>query len=146
MNKQYIYAGVILEDNDRILMLKHTKQGVPDAYFAPHGLVKTGERLRDVAKREIFQQCGLVVEARQLLYVEEIITPVEGFRFWFRGEWIAGDPMTECLPHDDDGLKIETRWLTQAEVASRSVDPLMLLVDYWSMRETDFESPRYIII
>ena len=145
MDKQYIYAGVILEDSDMVLMLKRTQQDMPDSYAAPHGVVKTGERLRDVAKREVFQQCGLVVEVRQLLYVEEIITPVEGFRFWFRGEWIAGDPITEALAHDEGG-KIEPRWLTQEQVLSRKVDPMMLLGDYWSMRETDFESPRYIII
>ena len=145
MDKQYIYAGVILEDNDMVLMLKRTRADVPDAYTAPHGVVKTGERLRDVAKREVFQQCGLVVEARQLLYVEEIIAPVEGFRFWFRGEWVAGDAITETLPHNEGG-KVEARWLTQDQVLSRKVDPMMLLTDYWSLRETNFESPRYIII
>lgn len=145
MDKQYIYAGVILEDHDMVLMLKHSKAGMLDSYAAPHGIVKTGERLRDVAKREVFQQCGLVVEARQLLYVEEIISPVEGFRFWFRGEWIAGDAITGSLPHNEGG-KIETRWLTQEQVLSRKVDPMMLLTDYWSLRETGFESPRYIIV
>ena len=145
MDQQFIFAGIILEENDRVLMLKCTRADIPDTYYAPHSLVKTGERLRDVAKRNIFQYCGLVVEARELLYVEEIIAPVEGFRFWFRGEWMAGDPTTEVLSHDK-GYAIQVRWLAQEDVMSRNVNPMMMLFDYWSMRETDFESPRYIII
>ena len=145
MDKQYIFAGIILEENDRVAMLKCTRAGTPDTYYAPHSLVKTGERLRDVAKRNIFQHCGLVVEARQLLYVEEIIAPVEGFRFWFRGEWMAGETLTEAL-EEVKGFKTEVRWLAQEDILSRNVSPMMMLTDYWSLRDAGFESPRYIIV
>ena len=63
--KHRIAAGVIVEDEGRILLVRHSKPGVYDFWVTPGGGAEGTEDLLATAKREVFEECGLLVEHRK---------------------------------------------------------------------------------
>ena len=70
-----IAAGVIVENEGRILLVRHTKQGAYDFWVAPAGGAEEDEDLMATARREPFEECGLHVEPLQIAYIEEFANP-----------------------------------------------------------------------
>ncbi|OWY37333.1 hypothetical protein CEK28_17520 [Xenophilus sp. AP218F] len=67
-----IVAGVIVEQQDRILMVCYRKPGVYDFRGALGGGAKEGEDLLAPAQREALEETGLQVEPRQIAYIGRI--------------------------------------------------------------------------
>lgn len=64
-----IAAGVLLEHEGRILLMRHRREGVYDFWVAPGGGVEGLEDLRAAARREVKEECGLDVEPTRIAYV-----------------------------------------------------------------------------
>ena len=61
-----ISAGVIVDVDDRILLVRHLKPTVDDFWVAPGGGVEGTEDLRATVQRETREECGLEVESLQI--------------------------------------------------------------------------------
>jgi ADP-ribose pyrophosphatase YjhB (NUDIX family) len=142
--KHRIAAGVIVENDDRILLVRHTKLGVYDFWVAPGGGAEGTEDLRAAAKREVFEESGLHVEPLQLAYIEELSNPdTRECKVWFTGRLLGGTMNTEAVEAKREHIT-EAAWLSRSEFAGRTVFPPMLLTEYWKDRENGFALPRYV--
>jgi 8-oxo-dGTP diphosphatase len=93
--KHRIAAGIIVEEQGRILLVHHTKPGVYDFWVAPGGGAEGNEDLFATAKREVFEECGLHVEPQQLAYIEEFSNPhTRECKLWFTGRVVGGSLST----------------------------------------------------
>jgi 8-oxo-dGTP diphosphatase len=90
-----IAAGVIVEDEGRILLVRHRKRGEYDFWVAPGGGAEGTEDLTVAARREVYEECGLHVEPLRIAYVEEFSNPsTRECKVWFTGRLVGGSLST----------------------------------------------------
>ncbi len=142
--KHRIAAGVIVENEGRILMVRHHKPGAYDFWVAPGGGAEDGEDLLSTAKREVFEECGLHIEPLQLAYIEEFSNPeTRECKIWFTGRLIGGSLNSSAIEAVREHI-VEVAWLSPSDFAGKIVFPPMIHSDYWKDKETGFAFPRYV--
>ncbi len=142
--KHRIAAGVIVENNDRILLVRHVKPGAYDFWVAPGGGAEGSEDLFATAKREVFEESRLHIEPLQLAYIEEFSNAdTPECKLWFTGRLIGGTINTEALEAKRERIT-EAAWPSRSEFEGKTVFPPMLHNEYWKDRENGFAFPRYV--
>lgn len=68
-------SGVVFDDERRVLLIRRARLPAKDKWSLPGGVVHLGEELSEALKREIKEECGLVVEPGPLLAVTSRIIP-----------------------------------------------------------------------
>jgi 8-oxo-dGTP diphosphatase len=139
-----ISAGVIVEVDARVLLVRHLKPGAYDFWVAPGGGALGDEDLCATAKREAFEECGLLIETDRMLYIEEFVQPERRTcKVWFAGRLIGGT--LDCgAPEARSEHIVDAAWLTREELVDKTVFPPMLLDDYWDNKATGRTDPRYV--
>jgi 8-oxo-dGTP diphosphatase len=139
-----IAAGVIVEQEGRILLVRHCKPGVYDFWVAPGGGAAGAEDLRATARREALEECGLIVEPKQIAYIEEFTQPeMRECKVWFIGEYVSGQINATGVEATREHI-VEAAWLDRDEFKGKTVFPPMLNDDYWRDKDTGFALPRYV--
>jgi 8-oxo-dGTP diphosphatase len=111
-----ISAGVIVEHDDRILVVRHVLPGRYDFWVAPGGGVQGSETLSAAAEREAREETGLNVEIGDLLYIEEFIQPgTRHCKFWFRARMVGGELTTAAQEAKAEYIT-EAAWLTREDI------------------------------
>ena len=142
--KHRIAAGVIVEHEGHILLVRHKKAGAYDFWVAPGGGAEGEEDLFATARREVFEEAGLAVEPERLAYIEELVTPhTRECKVWFIGRLIGGDIDTSAIEATREHI-VEAAWLSRGEFEGKIVFPPMLHSDYWRDKESGFAYPRYM--
>ena len=84
-------TGVIIENEDRVLLVRHIKPGAYDFWVVPSGGVKGAETLEAAAAREAREEAGVEVAIGKLLYIEEFFSPeCRTVKFWFAARLTGG--------------------------------------------------------
>lgn len=142
--KHRISAGAIVENEGRILMVRHRKAGEYDFWVAPGGGAEGDEDLHATAIREVFEECGLRIEPLQIAYIEEFTRPqTRECKVWFTGRLVGGS-LNSSAPEAVREYIVEAAWLSPDEFAGKTVFPPMLQGEYWRDKELGFAFPRYV--
>lgn len=143
--KHRLSAGVLVEDNGRVLVVRHVKPGVYDFWVAPGGGVQAVESLQAAAQREAREETGLDVEPLALAYIEELVQPeVRVCKFWFTGRLRGGELSTAHLEAKAEHI-VEAAWVSQEELKPLvRVFPPVLLDRYWQDRTAGFPAPIHL--
>ena len=142
--KHRIAAGVLVEQEGKVLLVRHRKVGAYDFWVAPGGGAEPGEDLWATARREAFEECGLHVEPQQLAYIEDLSNPhMRECKVWFTGR-IVGGSLNSSAPEAAREHIVEAAFLSLAEFDGKIVFPPMLHGDYWKDKEACFTHPRYV--
>lgn len=121
-----ISAGAIVRDGERLLLVRHVREGRYDFWVCPGGGVQGHETLEAAAQREVREETGLEVEIGPLAYIEEFAHPGARFvKFWFLARPLGGRLDTS---HPDTVREhiVQAAWLTLAELGDRTVFPTAL--------------------
>lgn len=142
--KHRIAAGVIVEKDDRILLVRHRKAGSYDFWVAPGGGAEGDEDLYATARREVLEECGLAVEPERLAYIEDLANPhTRECKVWFIGRLLGGTINATSAEATREHI-VEAAWLSRSEFEGKVVFPPMLHADYWKDKESGFAVPRYV--
>ncbi|TCS43685.1 NUDIX domain-containing protein [Reinekea marinisedimentorum] len=107
-------AGVVvLDDQQRILLVKEKQGAKKDLWHIPMGTVEEGETLEQAAVREAFEESGLHVQLKAFIGAYIGKYPDDGLVL--RHAWLAevADGQT-AVPHLADEIA-EARYFSQAE-------------------------------
>ena len=135
-----VSAGALIEQDERILLVRSVLPGRYDFWVAPGGGVEGKETIEQAAAREVREESGLEVRVKKLAYVEELLgVGVRYCKFWFTAE-VVGGTLSCIAPEAQQEHITEAAWLSRTELEGKVVFPTVLGGRYWSDRENGFES------
>lgn len=112
--------ALILDPHDRVLLVNAWPQkdaqvsGLGGLWCAPGGGVEAGESLPDCLRREVLEECGLVIEVGAPALINEFHDPARGFHqveifFRCRPDLTAGAALGAAMADWQDPAGIVTR-------------------------------------
>ncbi|MBW1743354.1 MAG: NUDIX hydrolase [Deltaproteobacteria bacterium] len=72
-------GAIVIKDN-RVLLVKRSKPPGEGLWAIPGGRVELGETLQQAAEREIMEETGLTIKAKDPVYTFEVIEPDDAGR------------------------------------------------------------------
>ncbi|MDH5408694.1 MAG: NUDIX hydrolase [Gammaproteobacteria bacterium] len=119
-------VGAVVFHEEKILLIKRDRPPNQGQWAIPGGRLKTGETLQQAAEREIFEETGLQIKARDPIYSFDLIErnkqgqcTLHYVIIDLEAEYISGEPVA-----NDDAA--DARWITAAELASLNVNETTL--------------------
>jgi 8-oxo-dGTP diphosphatase len=139
-----ISAGVIVDIEDRILLVRHLKPNTYDFWVAPGGGAEGTEDLRTTVQREAREECGLEIEPLQIAYVEDLWSPeMRICKIWFIGR-LTGGELTSSAPGAAAEYIVDAQFVARADLGSKVVFPPVLADQYWADKSRGFATARYL--
>jgi ADP-ribose pyrophosphatase YjhB (NUDIX family) len=112
-------AGGVVQDGDRLLMVKVENLEGRQLWTFPKGHIEKGEKAQDAALREVEEETG---------YACQIVNPLDRVQYFFQrnGEltkktvtWFLMKPLERTGTHDAEEI-LETEWVTLVEAMKRA--------------------------
>ena len=127
-----ISAGAIIVDKqDRILLVHHQEKDKFDFWVPPGGQLEGNESIYDCARREVHEETGLQVRLGEILYIQEFWEPDYHFvKFFIRGDVIGGSLTTQNKEENENFL-VAARFFSQLELQELIVFPEILKSQFW---------------
>jgi ADP-ribose pyrophosphatase len=114
-------VGIVLVRDQRVLLVQRGREPAYGRWTIPGGVIEVGETLRDAARREMREECDIVVEPSRVLQVyEPIVRDTDGrVRFHYviidvLARYVSGE-----VQHADDAL--DARWVGVDELEALNV-------------------------
>src|SRR5262245_46366177 len=127
-----ISAGVIVDVEDRILLVRHLRPTVYDFWVAPGGGVEGTEALRTAVTREAREECGLEVEPLQIAYVEDLWnSEIRICKVWFIGR-VTGGELTSTGPDAAAEHIVDAQFVARSDFRGKVIFPPVLADQYWA--------------
>lgn len=105
-------VGAIVMRKNKVLLVKRGRPPGEGLWAVPGGRVKLGETLKEAVEREVKEETGLIIRARNPVYAFDLIERDEEGRIQYHyvvvdllADYIKGQPS----PGDD---ALEARWVT----------------------------------
>lgn len=112
---QVAVGGIVIKDN-RILLVKRTKDPNKGRWSIPGGSVELGETLQEAAEREIREETGLKVKAKDPIHSFDVIERDDHGQIRFHyvivdltADFVSGNP----CPADD---ALDARWFSPGQL------------------------------
>jgi 8-oxo-dGTP diphosphatase len=139
-----ISAGVIVDVEGRILLVRHLRPTVYDFWVAPGGGVEGTEDLRATVQRETREECGLEVEPLQIAYVEDLWTPeIRICKVWFIGRVIRGELTSTASGAAAEHI-VDAKFIGRDDFRGKVVFPAVLSEQYGADKLSGFATARYL--
>lgn len=139
-----ISAGVLIVQDGKVLMVRHVKPKAYDFWVAPGGGALEGEDLVATAKREAWEETGLLVEVQKLVYLEEFTSPtVRHCKAWFLAR-VTGGELSWDRKEATEEFIVEARFLSREEMRGKEPFPAVLRDTFWDDLAKKFPEPRYL--
>ena len=117
-------VGAVVFKNDAVLLVRRGNSPSRGSWAIPGGSVRLGETLQAAAEREMLEETGVVIRAREPVFVFDTIQRDDAGRVKYHyvivdlaADYISGEPKA-----GDDA--VDARWITALDLATLEVNPL----------------------
>ena len=112
-----VAVGAIVFKDNKILLVRRGKPPAEDLWAIPGGRVEIGETLQEAAEREIFEETGITIRAREPVYTFDYIERdgSELPRFHYVIVDLQADYVRGAARAGDDAA--EVRWVAAEDLA-----------------------------
>ncbi|QTA93822.1 Hydrolase, NUDIX family [Desulfonema magnum] len=121
-NYPRVAVGAIVFHRGRVLLVWRGKPPALGVWAVPGGKVDLGETLQKAAEREIFEETGVVIQAREPVFTFDVIVRDDNGQVQFHyvivdliADYVSGDPRA-----GDDAL--DARWVSSHEIKQLKVN------------------------
>ena len=118
-----VAVGAVVFKDGRILLVRRGKAPAEGMWSIPGGSVNLGESLQQAAEREIKEETGITIKARDPILAFDVVRRDDNGRIQFHyviidleADWISGEPQA-----GDDA--VEARWVQSEELEHMTVSP-----------------------
>lgn len=130
---------IIPDEEGRILMVRQNHEG-KDIWMVPGGGIEDGENAKEAAVREVFEETGLKVDIKRLIWHVEEVSEQRGQRFvnYFLAQIAGGELNLGSDPEfsTDEQVLREVRFLSKKEIMSLDrVYPIYMKTELWDALE-----------
>ncbi len=139
-----ISAGALVLRGKKVLLVHHREIGSYDFWVPPGGSLEGDESIFDCARRETFEETGLVVEPQRIVYIQELVEPGYHFcKFYILCRVLEGQ-LSLANRDPGEGFVVDARFMAREELEPLTVYPPVMKGQFWSDLETGFQSVTYI--
>ncbi len=127
-NREYpdqprVAVGAIVFEENKVLLVRRGQPPAEGAWAIPGGRVELGESMQKAAEREIREETGLIVRAKDPVFTFDVVVRDDNGRVRFHYvivDLIADYVSGELCPGDD---ALEARWVSSAEMENLNISP-----------------------
>lgn len=133
-NPRLAVRALILDDEDRLLLVNAWPGGMSDLWCAPGGGVHAGQSLPENLAREVQEETGLDIAVGEPCLVNEFHDPATGWHqveVFFRAR--AAGPLPASWT-DPEGVVTQRRFVNRDELARLRHKPSSLAAAAWGDR------------
>jgi len=121
--KPEVAVGAVVIHEGRVLLVKRKKPPAQGLWAIPGGRIKLGETLKQAAERELFEETGILIDAKQPIYTFDSIH--KDHKGKIRFHYVIIDLWAEYkggkLKAGDDA--VEARWFNTSELGTIEINP-----------------------
>jgi 8-oxo-dGTP diphosphatase len=109
-------VGAVVCDGDRVLLVLRGQEPSRGKWSIPGGVVELDETLREAARREVLEECGLEIEVGEVIAVRDAIVRDEASRIRFH--YVLVDLVARCVRGElTPGSDIDdARWVSEGDL------------------------------
>lgn len=116
-------VGAVVFNDGCVLLVQRGKAPARGQWAIPGGSVKLGETLQQAAQREVFEETGIRIKAKQPVYVFDVVDVAEngGVRWHYVIIDLEATYQGGQLRCGDDAL--DARWVRPSDLSELEVNP-----------------------
>ena len=113
--------GAVVFREDKVLLVLRGKPPAEKQWSIPGGCVELGETLQEAAEREIAEEAGIIIQAKNPIYTFDVIERDENgdIRFHYVIVDLAADYVSGELSAGDDAVDVS--WISLEDLNERNV-------------------------
>jgi len=128
-------VGAVIVKDGCVLLIQRGNEPNRGCWSIPGGVVELGETLAEAARREVREECGLEVEAQDVLSTYDLIQRDAHGRIRYhyvlldlRARYVSG----KAIPSTD---ALDVRWVAKAELERMDLIPRLLPILRKALRQ-----------
>lgn len=141
-NNRKLSASCVVVRDDKVLLVKHTYGAAKGKYLIPGGFSEAGELPQKTAEREVLEETGVSVKAKELLAVR--FTEQEVWCI-FRAEYVEGEPESDNGENEEALFTSVQDMLASDEVVdtTKEIVKTALSETKEMLRKSDFVNAKF---